>query len=85
MPAEFVEKASSKRAGPVACPPKAANGSLELTGAVGAPIAARNGSLPTSFFAVILLAGPDQQACAVFVSNIMYGFVLLLVVNRGLL
>jgi hypothetical protein len=66
MPAELVDKASSKMfgAGAIACPPKAANGS--------GPV-------------VVLLAGPDQHACAVFVSNMMKGFVLLLAVNRGLL
>lgn len=32
---------------------------------------------------VLLLAGPDQHACAVFRSNMMDGLVLLVVVNRG--
>lgn len=54
-----------------------------------AEFVARNSANGSAAFAgaellgVLLLAGPDQHACAVFRSNMMYGLVLLVAVNRG--
>jgi len=53
-----------------------------------AAVNAANGSPEDGVSACFLAevsGGPDQHACAVFVSNMMYGLLHLLVINRGLL
>lgn len=70
----------------VACPPGGAASfavpEAELLGVstIGYCSQLKEGDGP---FEALLFGGPDQHACAVFLSNMMYGLALLVAMNRG--